>query len=219
MIAADIKIELWPIGKLTPYDLNAKKHDKDQVARIVESIKRFGWDQPIVVDKNGVIIKGHGRRLAALELGLANVPVWVRADLTPEQANASRLADNRAGLSDIDPELMRAALAALDNNVDELLVGIFDKKEVDYMEADLGTMNVDAFVSDMDAVVDGQQADVQQKLDGLAAKRVPLAKAFGFKDIDAGDQIHITNLMAKAEAATNLSGAPALIAFFTAQKK
>ena len=63
----DFKVESWDVEKLIPYENNVKIHDEKQVKKIAESIKRFGWDQPIVVDKDGVIIKGHGRRLAALK--------------------------------------------------------------------------------------------------------------------------------------------------------
>ncbi|MFH3639762.1 ParB/Srx family N-terminal domain-containing protein, partial [Acinetobacter baumannii] len=81
------------VDDVKPYELNAKIHSEEQVAKIAESIARFGWDQPIVVDKNGVIIKGHGRRLAAIKLGLIEVPVLVRDDLNEEQVKAARLAD------------------------------------------------------------------------------------------------------------------------------
>ncbi|WP_416663388.1 phage tail protein [Acinetobacter baumannii] len=84
---------MWIVDDVKPYELNAKIHSEEQVAKIAESIARFGWDQPIVVDKNGVIIKGHGRRLAAIKLGLIEVPVLVRDDLNEEQVKAARLAD------------------------------------------------------------------------------------------------------------------------------
>lgn len=210
-----LKFEMRATDLLIPYELNAKKHDPDQVSRIAASISNFGWDQPIVVDRYGVIIKGHGRRLAAISLGLKEVPVLVRDDMTPDQVKASRLADNRAGLSDIDPELMRLALAELDTS---LLTSIFDTKELEFMDVDLGSMNAGAFVDDMGAVVEAQKNDVADSMAKIAVARTPLAKAFGFKDIDASDQIHITTLMARAEAATGLTEAPALIAFFAAAK-
>ncbi|MFV5402328.1 phage tail protein [Acinetobacter baumannii] len=90
---SELKIQMWIVDDVKPYELNAKIHSEEQVAKIAESIARFGWDQPIVVDKNGVIIKGHGRRLAAIKLGLIEVPVLVRDDLNEEQVKAARLAD------------------------------------------------------------------------------------------------------------------------------
>ncbi len=55
---SELKIQMWIVDDVKPYELNAKIHSEEQVAKIAESIARFGWDQPIVVDKNGVIIKG-----------------------------------------------------------------------------------------------------------------------------------------------------------------
>lgn len=146
-----IVLEHMPPKDLTPYDLNAKKHDKNQVAKIAQAIARFGFDQPIVVDRNGVIIKGHGRRLAAIELGLKTVPVWVRRDLTPDEVRAARLADNRVALSDLDTELLRADLSTMES---DLLGGIFDDKEIDFGTSDLGLMNEGIFETDMDAVLE-----------------------------------------------------------------
>jgi hypothetical protein len=206
-----LDIKLWPIGDLTPYELNVKKHDREQVARIVQSISKFGWDQPIVVDKHGVIIKGHGRRLAALELGLKTVPVLVRADLNPEQVRAARLSDNRAAISDIDPEMLKLELASLDLDLD----GIFDAKELDFISADLGTMNEEMFVTDMDQVLADQKKDIDARMEKVsgADTRMPIAKAFGFKDISAAGKLAISNLMAKAEAATGLKNDEALVAW------
>jgi len=207
-------LEVWPIEDLTPYELNVKKHEKQQVARIVESIRRFGFDQPIVVDKNGVIIKGHGRRLAAIELGLKKVPVWCRRDLSPEEVRASRLADNRVAISDIDTEMLRVELKDLDYD----MAAIFDVKELDFMKSDLGEINTDAFVTDMDAVLEGQKVENDERMERLAGAdtRVSLAKAFGFKDVSGLGHAAVVKLMAKAEAATGLKNDAALVAFANA---
>jgi hypothetical protein len=208
-IKVDFKVELWPIEQLIPYELNVKKHEKAQVAKIAEAIKKHGWDVPIVVDRDGVIIKGHGRRLAALTLGLEKVPVLQRKDLTPAQVKAARLADNRVAISDIDPEMLRAELAGIEDE----LKGIFDDKEMDFMAADLGTMNTDAFVEDMDQVLEDQAASIESKVEAAASSELPIAKVFGFAKIPAAGQIAITTMMAKAEAATGLKNAEALVAW------
>ena len=92
---AELKIEYWDIELLTKYKNNTKTHPDSQVDKIANSIKSYGFDQPIAVDTEGVIIKGHGRLMAALKLGMKKVPVIVRADLTLIQAAASRIADNK----------------------------------------------------------------------------------------------------------------------------
>lgn len=207
-----LKIESWPIENLIPYDLNAKKHDSEQIARIATAIRRHGWDVPIVVDKLGVIIKGHGRRLAAIELGMTKVPVLVRTDLTPLQVRAARLSDNRVAISDLDPELLRTELASLDPTE---LTGIFDTKEIEFLGADLGDMSEDAFVTDMGVVLEEQKADIEARTEAAIGEgvRVPLAKAFGFKDVAAGGQIALASMMSKVEASTGLRDDAALVAF------
>ena len=82
------------LREITPYDKNAKKHDKTQIANVAESIKQYGFVQPIVIDRDGVIVIGHCRALAAKKLGMKEVPCVCVDDLTPEQVNALRLVDN-----------------------------------------------------------------------------------------------------------------------------
>lgn len=82
------------INKITPYDNNPRNNDK-AVNSVANSIKEFGWQQPIVVDEKGVIIAGHTRFLAAKQLGMDKVPVKYAKGLSDEQAKAFRLADNK----------------------------------------------------------------------------------------------------------------------------
>ena len=99
--------------KLIPYKTNAKQHPADQVERIANSISEFGWTQPIVVDENNVVVIGHGRLLAAKELGLDNVPVIRRDDLTEEQIKALRIVDNRVAKSKTDTSLIAKELSEI----------------------------------------------------------------------------------------------------------
>jgi hypothetical protein len=202
-------IEMWEISRIKPYDLNVKVHDSKQIERIAKSITEFGWDQPIVVDKDGVIIKGHGRRLAALKLGFPSVPVLIRSDLTDEQVRAARLADNRVALGDIDTELLQKELASLDFDLD----GIFDKKELDFMIADLGEMKVEAFVDDIDIEVAKQSEETVRKIEEVDARPVKIEKALGFKSIDGKDERHIVRFMAQIESETGKTGADAFVSF------
>lgn len=93
--------------QVTPYAQNAKKHPKKQIEQVAASIKEFGMNQPIVVDKQGVIIVGHGRYEALKSLGMEVTPEMVRVvDLTEEQAKAYRLADNKLNESEWDMDLV-----------------------------------------------------------------------------------------------------------------
>lgn len=102
------------LREITPYDKNAKKHDKTQIANVAESIKQYGFVQPIVIDRDGVIVIGHCRALAAKKLGMKEVPCVCVDDLTPEQVNALRLVDNKSNESDWDFDLLKDELPELD---------------------------------------------------------------------------------------------------------
>lgn len=83
------------ISELIPYEFNSRNHSEEQINRIANSIKEFGFNQPIVIDKSKTIIAGHGRYLAAKKLGLADVPVIQKDDLTELQIKAYRILDNK----------------------------------------------------------------------------------------------------------------------------
>src|ERR1051325_3622855 len=90
-----VAVERWSLDRLLPYAANARTHRDDQVAQIAGSTAEFGFNVPCLVDERGVLIAGHGRLLAARQLGLSDVPVIRLDHLTDAQAKAYRLADNR----------------------------------------------------------------------------------------------------------------------------
>ncbi len=108
------RIEVWPVGKLVPYDKNPRTHSTEQVNQIAASIAEFGFLNPILVDTAAGIIAGHGRLQAAKQLGLAQVPVVVLDHLTDAQKRAYVIADNKLALNaGWDEDLLRAEMAAL----------------------------------------------------------------------------------------------------------
>lgn len=107
-----MEIKLRPIDEIQPYGKNAKKHPDKQVLQIAASIQEFGFNQPIVVDKDDVIIVGHGRYLAAHYLQMPLIPV-LTIDITEEKAKAYRLADNKLNESPWDMELVISELKEL----------------------------------------------------------------------------------------------------------
>lgn len=109
-----MKIVDTPLGEIRPYGRNAKKHDAKQVANVAESIRQYGFVQPIVVDGDGVIVIGHCRYAAAKKLGMATVPVVRVDELTPEQVDALRIVDNKTNESPWDIELLMEDLPRLD---------------------------------------------------------------------------------------------------------
>lgn len=125
------RIELWPIERLKPYERNARTHDAAQVSKIAASITEFGFTNPILVDSADGIIAGHGRLMAAKELGLTEVPVIVLDHLTDAQRRAYILADNRLALdAGWDESLLAEELAALQGEGFDLGLTGFNEDEI-----------------------------------------------------------------------------------------
>lgn len=105
---------IWKkIEEVVPYDKNPRKND-EAVKYVANSLHDFGWKQPIVVDKNFVIIAGHTRYKAAKKLKMKEVPVIVADDLNEQQVKAYRLADNRVG------EIAEWDMVLLDEELDDI---------------------------------------------------------------------------------------------------
>lgn len=124
-----MEIKWIKIEDVKPYENNAKLHDKTQIANVAESIKQFGWQQPIVVDSDGVIIVGHCRYSAAKKLKLKEVPCVVADDLTEEQVKKYRLLDNKTNESDWDFGLLSDDLEGLDFSGFDVDWGIVDEEQ------------------------------------------------------------------------------------------
>lgn len=109
-----MKVIELEIGLIKPYENNAKMHPDSQINNVAKSIEKYGWQQPIVVDKNYTIIIGHCRHLAAQKLGLTTVPVVVADNLDDNQVKALRLVDNKSNESGWDLDLLKAEIPDLD---------------------------------------------------------------------------------------------------------
>lgn len=108
-------IKQTPVGDIKPYPTNPRIISDEVVAGVAKSIETFGWQQPIVVDKNGFIIVGHTRYMAAKKLGQETVPVQRAESLTPEQVTAYRILDNKLGdMAEWNDELLDVELMKFD---------------------------------------------------------------------------------------------------------
>lgn len=136
-----MEIEVKSIDDIKPYENNPRNND-DAVDAVANSIKEFGWQQPIVVDIGGVIIAGHTRYKAAQKLGLKTVPVVVAKDLSEEQVKAYRLADNKSGeLATWDDELLEDELVGIDD-IDMAGFGFDDSDKEINDEADVDSIDL-----------------------------------------------------------------------------
>lgn len=212
-----LPIEFWDIEKLIPYEKNAKIHDDKQITKLANSIKNFGWTQPIVIWTDGSIIIGHGRRLAALKLGYKKVPVVVRSDLSKVEADALRLADNRVTSTDYDMNAISDELARLEKelaNTDinlSLLDTGFDENELNFATDDLGEINNLNFVDDVGSAVEQQAEQNRENITATDDIMAPVADALGFKRITIAQSRQLRSLMMRAETTTGKKGPDALL--------
>ncbi|MEX3950607.1 ParB/Srx family N-terminal domain-containing protein [Paraburkholderia sp. EG287A] len=107
-------VERWPIEKLIPSARNARTHTDEQIAQLAASIREWGWTIPVLVDESGGLIAGHGRVLAARQLGVMEVPVMIARGWSEAQKRAYMLADNKLALNaGWNDELLSIELADL----------------------------------------------------------------------------------------------------------
>lgn len=167
----EYKTQMIELEKLNPYERNAKLHPKEQVEKLAKEISEVGWTQPIVCDSELNIIAGHGRRLAALELGLKEVPVHILSDdVSPERIKAMRLFDNRVTQTGFDSEILAFELQYLSNFESALSYTGYEQYELDsFLNIDIETPTLEV-----------PTGATETKGGGLITEE---AKASGFKQV------------------------------------
>ena len=126
-----IQIEQMPVASLIAYAANARTHSPEQVKQIAASITEFGFTNPALIDANNELVAGHGRVMAAKELGMESVPCTRLGHLTETQIRAYRLADNKIALgSGWDDALLKAEIEALQGIGVELEAAGFSAEEI-----------------------------------------------------------------------------------------
>lgn len=109
-----LKIEYVDINNIKPYKKNPRKNE-EAIPYVMESIKQFGFKNPVILDKDNVIVAGHTRIESAKRLGITEIPCIYADDLTDEQIKAFRLADNKVG------EIAEWDIDLLDTELDDIL--------------------------------------------------------------------------------------------------
>ena len=139
------------IDLLIPYARNARTHDDAQIAQIAGSIKEFGFNNPILIDKDNGIIAGHGRVMAARKLGLTEVPTILLDHLSETQRKAYILADNRIAINSAwDNEMLSLELSDIKDDINLAMLGF----NVDELDALLNPTELTEGLTDEDAVPD-----------------------------------------------------------------
>ncbi len=140
-----MNIETISITEIKPYENNPRKISDKAVDKVALSLKEFGWQQPIVVDENNIIIAGHTRHKAAEKLGFREVPVFKAVGLSEEKVKAYRFMDNRSHEEtawDWDLAVKEISELIDKNQIDEQLLG-FDEGEFDYIKLRFQEMETD----------------------------------------------------------------------------
>ena len=167
-----MKVEEWNIEEVKPYD-NNPRNNEGAVDATANSIKEFGWQQPIVVDKNGVIIVGHTRLKAAKKLKLKQVPVTIAENLTDEQVKAYRLADNKTGeLADWDVDMLDDELNDI-LNIDMEDFGFEELDESDYQPKDENTDPVPIDDKTVIIIESDDESELEQYFEKLVEEGYP----------------------------------------------
>ena len=210
MSEPETKVEIWDIERLIPYEKNAKIHSEQQIEKLAASIRRFGWNTAISVWKDDVIIAGHGRRLAALKLGLKKVPVVVMSHLTKVEADALRLADNKVTSVDYDIALMEESLQEINAQLDlgdmSLLIDAgFDEQELNFtiMNDSLADMDESHFTDDVSEAVAEQARKNEQSIEATDDIAAPIGDAIGVKRVTIAQSRQISELMSQARNTWN----------------
>jgi ParB-like chromosome segregation protein Spo0J len=155
-------IEQVDIAKLIPYVNNARVHSEDQVLQIASSIKEFGFNNPVLVDKENGIVAGHGRVMAAKKLGITVVPCIRLDHLTEAQRKAYIIADNKIALNSTwDKDLLMVEIDSLKElDIDLDLLG-FDESELHTATVDYSLLNGDDVNNQVTQMADGTRKAIQ----------------------------------------------------------
>ncbi|MBK5946394.1 DNA methylase N-4 [Rhodobacter veldkampii DSM 11550] len=144
------QVEMWQVADLVPYAKNARQHPPEQIEQIAASMERFGFTIPMLVAEDGTIIAGHGRLMAAAQLGLAEVPVMVARGWSEEDRRLYTLADNRlAEIAEWDPEMLRIEIGELREDF-----GIEDMSLIGFSAEDLAEILPDALIDTTGGLTD-----------------------------------------------------------------
>lgn len=182
---SSLSIEAWDLDALTPSVNNHKKHTDETVRRLAKSMNRLGQIQPVLVDKDGEIIAGHGRHLAAKLLGWAKVKV-IQLPVDKKTAIEMRIADNTTSNQNIDGQLLAKELREAGVELNELDAFIQDDGLMSLIHADLeDDLGIDdtALANDINASVEDFAAEGERRMEDVENEDTPLRRVFGFTKV------------------------------------
>lgn len=162
MSSDHLKIEYMEPSRLRRYERNARLHSEEQVTQLVQSIREFGFTNPVLLDANDEVIAGHGRLAAAEELGLETVPVIRLGSLSPSQVKALRISDNQLALNSTwDLDLLAAEVDSLSSEEFDLDLLGFDEGFIAELLDDPDMDFTDGYSGESTTQHEGLLADVK----------------------------------------------------------
>jgi len=205
------KDEIWSIDRLVPYAMNSKKHDPKQVAKIAASISKHGWTTRIIVEPDGTIIAGHGRRLAAIDLMQEKVPVTVLHGISKEQAKALRIIDNKTNEGGHDTAILSQELKELilEDGID--MSDFFDVRDLSFAIEDLGELDMESLSPDITPEVAEQTTRTEQQIEETDENEVSLTKAIGISRISGSQAREMKRYVGFAQDYYNCDPAEAML--------
>lgn len=206
-------IESWEVGRIKPYPLNNKIHSPKQVTALARSIESQGLNDPITIDKAGVIISGHGRLEAVKVLGWTHVPVRHLHMLTEEQADKLRIAANKTASTEYDWDALQKEIQRLGIGGADLTDIGFDEKELTMLVGNIGDLDVSMVAEDIAGEVESFEEETKEHAAKLAEEEITIASAFGFSKVPIRGKRVATKFMAFIEVQTGLKGPDALVNF------
>lgn len=207
------KVESIDIEQIKPYPKNHKIHPEGQIKQLKNSISTTGLNYPLILDKNHVIIAGHGRFEAIKSLGWKKVPVIIRADLTDEEVQAARISDNITASTRYDTSVLADDLRDLfskDVVFDAEAMGMSDK-EIDLLLKDVDMPEIDAIMTDPEAEMQRQDEEDAANMKKADKDEVKFSEVFGFKSLTREQARRISRALAQIEALKEKTGADAVL--------
>ncbi len=208
--------EMMEIDQLIPYKHNSKVHTEEGIKALMASINQFGLDHAITVDKDMIIIGGHGRVEACKRLGMKYVKVQVRDDLSKQAANKLRISENRVTSTEYDTEQSKLELEEINlddmEDIDIQALG-FEKVELDKLFDDYNEVDEEMFTTDLDADIDRQTEQGRGDIQKADAKPVSVTAALGFKTVPIAASRSVAKFIASLQDEYSMSAEKSFLRF------
>lgn len=210
------KPQMIELDKLIPYKYNSKKHSEEHIQHLMSLISEQGLVKEVTVDKDMIIIGGHGRVEACKRLGMKYVRIKIFDFLSKKAANILRITDNRSASEEYDMEKVKLEIQEIDvgnlEDIDIKNMG-FSTEEISKLFDDYNVIDDSALTRDLDQDIDDQIKEAEKDIERADEKTVSVAIALGFKAVPIASSRHIAKFIAGLQDEYGLSPEEAFVKF------